>query len=292
MLHTEYEQEMLGQELRIQLSRLSAPRKFTTIGEGKIEARAIRIAEEAGRHVMSFFLEKVKTRAKTRTSFVSEADESTEEHLRKALASAFPGEAVLGEEFGLDAEPEGAWWVIDPIDGTSNFLSGLPLFCVSIARMENGRATLGVTHVPCTGETYHAVRGHGAFLGEDRLRMDTGDRGRLTTLAMRHSMVRRHPELLDRIGTDKVRCLGSACLELAYVAAGRLQALMARHLFLWDCAAGALFIQEAGGEVHTAEGRPLFPLALPARDYESQRTPIIAGAPYMVKRLENANTSD
>ncbi len=254
----------------------------------EIESTALRIAREAGLHLMSFFKKNITTRAKTDTSFVSEADESTETHLREALAEAFPGEAVLGEEFGLDISPEGAWWIIDPLDGTSNFLAGLPLFCVSLARMEKGRVVTAVTHNPVSGETFRATLGRGAFLGEDRLRMDPIDRGRLSLVAMRHSMMRHHPDFQDRVGTDKFRCLGSACLELGYTASGLFQASVARRIMLWDFAAGALFIQEAGGIVHTAKRQPVFPLAHPPGDYADLEIPLVTGTPRMVEILEDA----
>ncbi|MBN2489410.1 MAG: inositol monophosphatase [Planctomycetes bacterium] len=260
-------------------------------GAPNIESRAIHtlreIAETAGRHLMGYFGSALTPRPKTRTSFVTEADESTERLIREALAGAFGAEAVLGEEFGLGAEPDGAWWVIDPIDGTSNFVAGVPLFCVSIARIEERRTVMAVTHDPNTGETYHAVRGEGAYLGDHRLTIDATDRGALTLLAIRHSLIGRHPQLPDQLPTDKLRSLGTACLELAYIAASRIQGMIARRIHLWDFAAGALLVEEAGGVVHSAGGRPLFPLEATARDYQKLEVPLVAGTPCAVALLES-----
>jgi myo-inositol-1(or 4)-monophosphatase len=259
-------------------------------GGTTIEAETVRtardIAEAAGRHLMTFFRTGLEARAKTKTSFVTEADETTELMIREALGKAFPGEPVLGEEFGLETDPDGAWWVIDPIDGTSNFVSGLAIFCVSMARMKQGRPVLAVTHDPVRGETYHAARGEGAFLNEDRISVDAADRGGLTMLSIRHSLIRRDPELVSRLPTDKLRSLGSACLDLAYIAAGRMHGMVARRINLWDIAAGALLVEEAGGVVHSDGRRPLFPLDRIPRDYTDFKVPLIAGAPIAVEMLE------
>jgi myo-inositol-1(or 4)-monophosphatase len=236
---------------------------------------------------MTFFRGELNPRAKTRTSFVTEADESTERMIREALADSFGQEAVLGEEYGLGVEPDGAWWVIDPIDGTSNFVAGVRLFCVSIARIEEGRTVMAVTHDPNSGETFEAVRGEGAYLDGERLTMDLSDRGALTILAVRHSLIRRHPELPGKLPTDKLRCFGSACLETAYVAAGRFQGMIARRIHLWDLAAGALLIEEAGGVVHSADGQPLFPLRASPREYQDLKLPLVAGTPDVVALLES-----
>lgn len=235
---------------------------------------------------MTYFRSGLEARAKTKTSFVTEADESTELLMREALGKAFPGEPVLGEEFGLEADPEGAWWVIDPIDGTSNFVSGLSIFSVSIARMRQGRPVLAVTHDPVRGETFHAATGSGAFLNDERVAVDATDRGGLTMLSIRHSLIRRDPELVRRLPTDKLRSLGSACLDLAYIASGRMHGMVARRINLWDIAAGALLVEEAGGVVHSNGGRPLFPLNRTPRDYTKFEVPLVAGTPVAVEMLD------
>lgn len=226
---------------------------------------------------MTYYGRDLDARAKTRTSFVSVADETTEVQLRAELARSFPHEPVLGEEYGLETAPDDAWWVVDPIDGTSNFLAGLPLFCVSIARMRNGRAELAVTHDPVRGETFAAVRGAGAYLGEQRIAVDPRPPGPLTMFAVRHALIRRRPDLPAQLPSNKLRNLGSACLELAYIAAGRLHGMVAHSSKLWDVAAGALLIEEAGGAATTSEQRPLFPLLGPPSHFVDHAVPVIAG---------------
>jgi myo-inositol-1(or 4)-monophosphatase len=234
---------------------------------------------------MTYFGRDLDARAKTPTSFVSEADETTEVRVREELARAFPGEPILGEEFGLEREPEDRWWVVDPIDGTSNFLAGLSLFCVSLARMRGGRPELAITHDPVRGETFTAARGGGAFLGDRPLAVDPSPPGPLTMFAIRHSLVRRRPDLPGRLPSDKLRNLGSACLELAYIATGRLHGMVAQSAKLWDVAAGALLIEEAGGRVTTSEGRALFPLRHPPAHYVGHPAPIVAGSPEVAALL-------
>lgn len=258
-------------------------------GGATIEAELIRtvrdVAEAAGRHLMTYFRSGLEARAKTETSFVTEADETTELLMRETLGKEFPDEPVLGEEFGLETDPDGAWWVIDPIDGTSNFVSGLAIFCVSIARMHQGRPVLAVTHDPVRGETFYAASGSGAFLNDERVHVDAVDRGGLTMLSIRHSFIRRDPKLTLRLPTDKLRSLGSACLDLAYIACGRMHGMVARRINLWDIAAGALLVEEAGGVVHSDSPHPLFPLVRPPRDYTDFEVPLIAGTPIAVEML-------
>ncbi|GIW71379.1 MAG: inositol monophosphatase [Planctomycetota bacterium] len=246
----------------------------------------IAIAEQAGRHLMARFRTGLAGRPKGRHSFVCEADESAERLVRAALAERFPGEPVLGEEFGLAGRPARAWWAVDPLDGTTNFLGGLPLFCVSLARIVEGQAVLGAIHQPASGETWAAARGGGAWLGGRRLRIEQTDLGARAIVGITHGLVRRAPAGAVRaLGTDKLRCLGSVALELAYAACSRLQAVATRHVHLWDVAAGALLVEEAGGLVRTLEGRPLFPLAGGPEQWLERRLGLLAGAPAMVERL-------
>ena len=155
-----------------------------------------------------------------------------------------------------------------------------------MARIEDGQTVLAVTHDPNTGETFEAARGHGAFLGQERLALANDEPGALTMLALRHSFIRRHPDLMRQVPTDKFRSLGSACLELAYIAAGRLHGMIARRINLWDVAAGALLIEEAGGTVHTRGSRPLFPLTHSPEEFVKLEIPLVAGTGPVVAMLE------
>ncbi len=250
-------------------------------------ATVTRIATTAGTHLRDFARDTIDPRAKTATSFVTEADESTERQIRDAIHEHFPGDAILGEEFGLDGDPAATWWAVDPLDGTSNYIAGIPIYCVAIARFEGGRPTLAVIHDPERGDTYTAERGHGAARNGEPLAVDDRALGPLTMVTVRHGVVRRAPEWLAKLRPVKLRSFGSVCLELAWIAEGRLHGAYGRQVHLWDVAAGGLLIEEAGGCVETTDG-PLFPLREPAGYYASHELPVIAGAPGVVDRLRDA----
>jgi myo-inositol-1(or 4)-monophosphatase len=198
------------------------------------------------------------------TDLVTDADRAVEELLRGELAARRPGDAILGEEGGASAGRDGARvrWLIDPIDGTVNFLLGLPQFAVSIAAQLDGRTVAACVLNPVSGELFSATRGAGAYLGERRLTgprvvplaeavlatgfgYDPGLRARQAQLVAR---------LLGRVGN--LRRLGSAALDLCFLAAGRLDLYFEGPLGEWDYAAGLLIAQEAGAATSGLAGRP------------------------------------
>lgn len=189
---------------------------------------------------------------------VTEFDTEVENVLRKELSIRYPEHLVLGEEeefrsegaFGAYLPRKGYVWVIDPIDGTLNFASGIPLLAVSIALFYEGELLAGVVYNPIIKEMFSAQKGAGATLNNQKIRVKkSSDLGRAMVAV---SVARRKKDLeLFRLA-DKVggmRALGTAAVALAYVAAGRLDAYWEVNLNLWDVAAGVLLVEEAGGEV-------------------------------------------
>ncbi len=196
-------------------------------------------------------------------NFVTAADRKAEETLRAELAKARPGYGFLGEEGGKHEGSDGTHtWIVDPLDGTTNFLHGIPQFAISIGLERSGAIVAGVIYNPITDELFVAERGKGAFLNDRRLRVaarkllaELGDRLRPAA-----SRPRRSRSWLRELGAvqDKVaglRRFGSAALDLAFVAAGRIDGYWERNLSPWDMAAGIVIVREAGGFVTDLEGR-------------------------------------
>ncbi|GAB4276855.1 MAG: inositol monophosphatase family protein [Deferrisomatales bacterium] len=196
---------------------------------------------------------------------VTEADLACEAAIRQVLARRAPGTAVLGEEEG--ASGDGAdRWVVDPLDGTTNYAHGYPVFCVSIAWEEEGVARLGVVYDPLRDELFTAQAGRGARLNGETIRVSAAARLAEALLATgfpydRRTNPRTNYEAFCRLThlTQGVRRGGSAALDLAYVAAGRLDGFWEPGLRPWDTAAGALLVAEAGGRVSGFRGQPFDP---------------------------------
>ena len=192
---------------------------------------------------------------------VSEADVRVEEHIRAALAEAFPEDSFLGEETGHDALDEAAAvWVVDPIDGTQPFLLGLPTWGVSVALVSGGVIVLGFLACPAAGETYEARLGAGATLNGApiRVREATSLEDGLTTLGYSRRTTPQDASamllaLLEGGGMFH-RC-GSGAVGLAYVAAGRMIGYVEEHINSWDCLAAILLVTEAGGRASDFLGR-------------------------------------
>jgi myo-inositol-1(or 4)-monophosphatase len=203
------------------------------------------------------------TQHKGSIDLVTETDRNSEAVIVDTLRSTFPEDSVLAEEGGAQAGDPARRWIIDPLDGTTNFAHGYPMCCVSIALEVDGRIVVGTIHDPIRGETFWAVRDGGAWLGDQRLQISRQTdltRALLITgfaydrqtnpdnnLAEFAAFVRR---------AQGVRRDGSAALNLAYTAAGRFDGFWEQGLQPWDVAAGALLIEEAGGRVTDYEGRP------------------------------------
>ena len=199
--------------------------------------------------------------------FVTASDKKAEKTLRAELARARPTFGFLGEEeaetIGSDRDNR---FIIDPIDGTSNLLHGMPFFAVTVALERKGEIVSGVTYNPVTDELFHAEKGVGAFVNNRRMRVasrtqlhDALVSTNLPHIGQKGHVAHRNEIAVLQARTTGIRALGSTALELAYVAAGRLDAAWCRDLNAWDMAAGLLFVREAGGFVSKliGEGDPL-----------------------------------
>jgi myo-inositol-1(or 4)-monophosphatase len=194
---------------------------------------------------------------------VTSVDRESEGLILETLGRAFPGYAVLTEESSPDWK-EGEWvWIIDPLDGTTNYSKGFPFFCISIALARKGTAVAGAVFNPVLDEMFTAVRGGGAFLNRRKLRVSTTTELSEAFLATgfpydiresRRNNLDNFSHLVKR--ALAVRRAGSAALDLSYVAAARFDGFWELKLSPWDTAAAALLVEEAGGRVTTAGGRP------------------------------------
>ncbi|WP_259782768.1 inositol monophosphatase family protein [Aestuariispira ectoiniformans] len=224
-------------------------------------------AEKAGRALVRDFgeVEQLQVSRKGPADFVSSADRKAERIIREELQKARPEYGFLMEEGGEIASDDEHRFIIDPLDGTSNFLHGLPHFAVSIALEKKGEVIAGVIYDPVKDELFWAEKGKGAFLNSRRLRVSA--RARLSDsifatgipfMGMQEGeghqlFLRRLEKVMGK--TAGVRRWGAAALDLAYVAAGRYDGFWERGLNPWDVAAGLLMVKEAGGFVTDAQGR-------------------------------------
>jgi len=190
---------------------------------------------------------------------VTAADLASEEFILRSLKAAFPQDDFLAEESAAQTNAsDGTVWCVDPLDGTVNFVHGIPMYAVSIARLRNGKPDLAVVHLPCLGETFHARKGGGAWLGARQISVSSAAKPLESLLATgfpyrRHELADNNLENFQRMFLHQqgVRRMGSAATDLAYVAAGRLDGFWELHLSPWDVAAGVLLVSEAGGIVDT-----------------------------------------
>jgi myo-inositol-1(or 4)-monophosphatase len=190
--------------------------------------------------------------------FVSEADREVEQVIRQALRQAFPDDGIIGEEFGnVDAKSDFSW-VIDPIDGTANFVSGIPHWCIVLAGTYQSQAVVAVIVDPCAQEVWTTVRGQGAWLNGRPLRVS--DSCSLSEGSVGVGYNRRQPNsmvlgAIERLLNDGGVFFRSAsgALMLAYVAAGRLIGYLEPHMHPWDCIASLLMIEEAGGRIQVVD---------------------------------------
>jgi myo-inositol-1(or 4)-monophosphatase len=189
------------------------------------------------------------------TDMVSDADRRSEALIRERIRAARPDDAILGEEEGAEEGRSGLRWVVDPLDGTTNYLFGIPQWCVSIACEDASGGLVGVVHDPLRGETFTAVRGAGAFLGDRRLavsaKADLADALVATGFSYLPEERALAARVLERVlpRVRDVRRAGSAALDLAWTAAGRFDAYYEVPVHPWDRAAGVVLVREAGGLV-------------------------------------------
>lgn len=248
---------------------------------------AARIADAAAALALDQFrrLDSLAVELKGQQDFVTEADRATERFIRDELASAFPDDAIVGEEHGDKPGTSGFTWVIDPIDGTANFISGMPFWCVVIAGVADGQIQTAAISDPNHGETFTALRGGGAWLNGAPIHVRAD--ATLTNGTTSVGSSRRSPPshlstlLLSIVEAGGVfQRLGSGALGLAYTAAGRYVGYSESHMNAWDCLAGQLLVAEAGGLIEDQN----------ADEMIAQGGRVIAGAPGVFETLERFTT--
>jgi myo-inositol-1(or 4)-monophosphatase len=258
---------------------------------------AVKAARQAGRLInrASLDVEAMLVTRKERNDFVTEVDQAAEEAIIATLLSAYPSHAILAEESGhrpgtganrslsANALRDADYiWIIDPLDGTTNFIHGMPHYCVSIALMERGVITQGLVYDPVRNELFTASRGRGAFLNDRRIRVSkrskldesligTGFPFRMISQIDDYLLMLR--PVMERAAG--IRRAGAAALDMAYTAAGRFDAFFELGLKPWDVAAGSLLVTEAGGLVGDFSGNASY--------LESEQ--VLAGAPKVFSAL-------
>jgi len=229
---------------------------------------AVRAARRAGSVINRAALAGggLQVRAKRANDFVTEVDKAAEAAILEVVRKAYPAHAILAEESGAsgpesDAAPAEFRWVIDPLDGTTNFIHGFPQYCVSIAVEHHGALEHAVIYDPVKDELFTASKGRGAFLNDRRMRVSkctrlaealVGTGFPFKELARADLYLRQLRSIMEK--SSGVRRAGAAALDLAYVACGRLDAFWELGLAPWDMAAGVLLIQESGGLVTDLTG--------------------------------------
>lgn len=235
----------------------------------------------------SFDVDQLKVTAKNQNDFVTEVDQAAERAIIDVLKQAYPDHAILAEESGASAnlhDDNENVWIIDPLDGTTNFIHGFPQYCVSIALQHRGQITQAVIYDPTRNELFTASKGAGAFLNDKRIRVGKRDRlaDGLIGTGFPYSDLSGLDQYVNMFKLMTERCAGlrrpgSAALDLAYVAAGRLDGFFEKNLKPWDMAAGTLLITEAGGIVANFAGES---------DY-LYKGDVIAGSPKIFSQMLN-----
>jgi myo-inositol-1(or 4)-monophosphatase len=228
-------------------------------------ATAIEAAIDAGRIHRQYFRQAPIVRKKGPIDLVTAADLAVEQEFRELIARRFPGHSVLGEEAALGSQPAESRfrWIIDPLDGTTNFAHGLAIFCVSIALEIDGRVDVAVVYDPMGEELFTAERGGGARLNGQPMRVSACST-LLDALLVTGFHYNIHLERRRQVATfgaflgeaQAVRRIGSAALDLCYVAAGRFEGYWEERIHPWDIAAGSLVVEEAGGRLSGVDGAP------------------------------------
>jgi len=248
---------------------------------------AVQAARKAGDATMRYFNrgDRLEVHAKSRNEFVTQVDREAENIIIESIRARYPDHAFLGEEGGAQGDSDHLW-IIDPLDGTTNFIHGFPIFAVSIALQVRGRLEAGVIYDPNRQELFTTIRGRGAQLDGRRIRVSglgglegaligTGFPYRLHATLMPSYLEMFQAVIKDAAG---IRRPGAAALDLAYVAAGRLDGFWEFGLNIWDIAAGVLLIREAGGYVSDL---------MDEADYLESGN-LIAGSPRVHAALEQA----
>jgi myo-inositol-1(or 4)-monophosphatase len=251
---------------KVRMERI-AKERITTLKVAelnRIRAQAIRAAHAAGGVLLKYYGKTLKISEKKDAGLVTQADLEAQDKCVAILRREFPDFGFLTEEAPPEIGRSAGRWIIDPLDGTNNFIHGFPMFCVSIAAEWEGKLVAGVIYHPILKDTYVAVRGRGATVNGKRLQVSTTQRiqdSLLTTgfTDKKDRFLAAEMKIFEQVSSlaRAVRRPGSAALDLAYTARGVFDAFWERRLSAWDIAAGVLLVEEAGGKVTDFIGNPL-----------------------------------
>ena len=239
---------------------------------------ALRLAEDAGRRAVAGQWE-TAVRWKGPGDRVTEMDLRMQAEIVSAIRSCFPADAIVAEE----DEPRGVadrefTWIVDPLDGTNNYALGIPCFAVSLGIFRHGAPYAGIIHDPNTGFRCCGLRGHGAFSAGRRLALTPRALGSASNVCVRVPL---EPDLEPLVSQwlreYKLRSFGSVALHLAFAALGAIDLILDHRAALWDLAAGATILLEAGGRITSPAGDPLFPFDVAS--YRGASVPFLAGNP-------------
>jgi myo-inositol-1(or 4)-monophosphatase len=225
-----------------------------------IKRSAILAAKKSGRYLLSEFRKpQVKVFYKKDYSPVTFADRKSERTIRQVIKKIFPDHNILGEEYGEGSRRSCYEWLIDPIDGTTNFVLRNPMFCISIALVYQQEVIFGLTYAPVTNEMFWGIQNKGAWLNGRRIKVSESHQLSKSILTrtfaknQENRLLKLYPKILPAF--KKVRQFGSCALELSYLAAGRTDAAISLGIHAYDAAAGAVIAREAGAKITNLYGR-------------------------------------
>ena len=239
-------------------------------------AFAERLAVETGKHLLGFFTPNgTDTSIKEDYSIVTEADLSADNLIADSIKNSFPGESIISEELQPAlGDSAGPIWVVDPLDGTTNFSLGMPIWGVSIARLLDGWPSIGAVYFPVLDELFTAQIGSGAFLNGEKISTQPPVPGQPNSFFSCCTRTHRHYEIAIRY---KTRILGSACYSFCAVARGMAVVGFEATPKIWDLAASWLIVEEAGGTIESINGSEPFPVG-ENLDFRQISFPILSGA--------------
>jgi len=230
-------------------------------GKSALEV-AVEAAREAGKILLDYFHSQKTITRKGEINLVTDVDYRSEKVILELLGREYPDFNIVSEESNSSATVSGYTWIVDPLDGTNNYIFGIPMFCTNIALVENDRIVLGVTYDPLRDELFRVQSGRGVYLNGLAVRVsgESSLKASLLAFDLGYS-VEEGQRLLSMAGKLRnhvhcIRIIGSAALGLAYVACGRVTVYMHRSIYPWDIAGGLLMVREAGGEVIDWHNKP------------------------------------
>lgn len=224
---------------------------------------AIRAAKEAGRIIVERYRSDIKVQHKGRGNIVTDVDLLVERETIAFLREEYPTHGILSEESVKEESSSGYTWIVDPLDGTRNYASGVPMFSVNLALVLGGEVILGITYDPLRNELFWAQKGRGAFLNDAPISVSSNETVKASLIGSDmgydDEKARRALELVLALwpGMQSMRIMGSAALGLAYAACGRLDLYFHHSLAPWDIVSGILLVKEAGGVITDRDGGPV-----------------------------------